>query len=954
MGANVGLVAASRSIGSGITETQQSITASKNGTVAAVRTFERRSPVATATDVVSQVSSTVWSNELRQMSDTSTYNSSQSDYMRSIPILCQLYGMKPFSPLYAFMGDIDITQYLVSCVEIVVNNVQGKFEGWDECGPLLNTGDYPRRHLAIPDVITGDVHYGQFLRGQQVYASIGGNEHNAICVAAETRKNPTTKVEEYVLYCVIPRNNGSITAPNITTPVGAADFGAGVGGFIYGRGQGINFNTGTSQTLTPYPGPQSGDQFAPGGYDVGKATIVSYNSSPTLKCNSSGHWYGYILFPNRLINSGVADLKFNDVITGETALATSEAMAQFTSSGTLTIQNRTIMNSWVSVPHTTTTTVHTPGSRVDTVIDTFIVDDPLTQSFVLPEEYRNGAWVTSIDIFFAQKASTETQPVTLQIVEMVDGYPSRNEVGNSTVIKLPVKITASTDASIATNFKFTNPVYLISNKEYGIKLLSNSVTYKVYIAQMGESTIQDITNVITKQPSLGVLFKSQNNSTWTADQNQDLMFRINAAKFKTDGIGNITLTNTNNSSDLIRLPPNPFKIITSSTTVLVKHPNHGRFAGSYVTYSGSNASIFNAEYLISSVIDLDNYLITVGTSQSNTDFVGGNLVKVNPQYKYDILTVVSGPNLSQQIGTNIDCYAKCSSNSAKDSAFSKIYLNTDFSTPNTRYLYTQRNETAILGGSKSLEVNIQLSTTDSTMSPLLDLTALKANLTGFNINNPAVTDINQSVDGETIFSGSAGLGFVAATKTIESSTVDLTQFTVGSIINISGTASNNDTTGTVMITDIDFSTATKKIYVSKTLTDETLGTAATIKRFDLYIDEISPNKGSASSKYQTREISLNNSSTAIRLMFGANIPNETSIEIYYRTSTASDLIKLADKKWTKFVVTLTKNIIGQFYDREVAIENLIGFNKFQIKFVLKTTNTVIVPRINKFRAIALA
>ena len=42
---------------------------------------------------------------------------------------------------------------------------------------------------------------------------------------------------------------------------------------------------------------------------------------------------------------------------------------------------------------------------------------------------------------------------------------------------------------------------------------------------MGESQIMGSDRTISEQPYAGVLFKSQNGSTWTADQNEDIKFK---------------------------------------------------------------------------------------------------------------------------------------------------------------------------------------------------------------------------------------------------------------------------------------------------------------------------------------------------------------------------------------------------------------------------------------------
>ena len=49
----------------------------------------------------------------------------------------------------------------------------------------------------------------------------------------------------------------------------------------------------------------------------------------------------------------------------------------------------------------------------------------------------------------------------------------------------------------------------------------------MYTARLGQTTL-DGSRLISQQPYLGSMFKSQNASTWTAEQNEDIKFRIKA------------------------------------------------------------------------------------------------------------------------------------------------------------------------------------------------------------------------------------------------------------------------------------------------------------------------------------------------------------------------------------------------------------------------------------------
>ena len=56
-------------------------------------------------------------------------------------------------------------------------------------------------------------------------------------------------------------------------------------------------------------------------------------------------------------------------------------------------------------------------------------------------------------------------------------------------------------------------------------MLSNCNAYNCYVGRLGEKVIGS-DRTISQQPYAGVMFKSQNGSTWTAEQNEDIKFKI--------------------------------------------------------------------------------------------------------------------------------------------------------------------------------------------------------------------------------------------------------------------------------------------------------------------------------------------------------------------------------------------------------------------------------------------
>ena len=173
--------------------------------------------------------------------------------------------------------------------------------------------------------------------------------------------------------------------------------------------------------------------------------------------------------------------------------------------------------------------------------------DPLSQSFYIdPGPYPQGVYVTSIDLFFKNKATEPNYGVTVEIREMLNGFPTRRVIAD-VARKENSEINVSTTGTVATTFTFKSPIYLSPDTEYCFVARpdGNSTGFDVFVAELGQF---DITNPeinlrITKQPAAGVLFTSANDFTWSARQNQDVKFKLRVAKFSTTTPGIAVLQN---------------------------------------------------------------------------------------------------------------------------------------------------------------------------------------------------------------------------------------------------------------------------------------------------------------------------------------------------------------------------------------------------------------------------
>jgi hypothetical protein len=159
--------------------------------------------------------------------------------------------------------------------------------------------------------------------------------------------------------------------------------------------------------------------------------------------------------------------------------------------------------------------------------------DPLAQTFEVSDE--NGVFITKCDIYFRDK-DTNGIPVTLQIRTVETNIPSNIILPFAEKVLTPEQVSTSNNASIPTTFTFDSPVYLESGKTYAIVLLSPSNSYNAWISRISESDVSSSGNssiIVSQQPLLGQLFKSQNSSTWSASILEDLKFTLYRASFVT-------------------------------------------------------------------------------------------------------------------------------------------------------------------------------------------------------------------------------------------------------------------------------------------------------------------------------------------------------------------------------------------------------------------------------------
>jgi len=375
--------------------------------------------------------------------------------------------------------------------------------------------------------------------------------------------------------------------------------------------------------------------------------------------------------------------------------------------------------------------------------------DPLAQTFMIDD--AGGVFLTSIDIFFSSKDANV--PVTLQVRNTVNGYPGQSILPFSETTLNPSAVSTSTDGSAVTTFTFESPVYVQENTEYALVLMANTTDYNVYVARLGQTAL-DSNRTISQQPYTGVFFKSQNGVTWTADQNEDIKFKIKRAEFE-NVTGTVTLTNK--TLDTRTLKTNPLRTTSGSKDITVFHPNHGMHGTSNNvtisgvasgTYNGIAHTDINGTYTAIKDITLDSYVITSGSSgnATSTGDVGGSTVVASQNRTFDVLNL-SGIQTMTLPETSLDMSIRPTTGKSVHGSESEFSLTADsnkvavvgkdniyFTAP--QMVASEINETNEMSGQKSFWNIITLNTTNTKLSPVLDTQRMSAFTITNRLNQP--------------------------------------------------------------------------------------------------------------------------------------------------------------------------------------------------------------------------
>ena len=235
-----------------------------------------------------------------------------------------------------------------------------------------------------------------------------------------------------------------------------------------------------------------------------------------------------------------------------------------------------------------------------------------------------------------------------------------------------------------------------------------------------------------------------------------MKFKLRRAEFS-NVTGEVTLTN--DSLGTRTLKQNALRTTNGSKVIRVFHPNHGMHGTSNNvtiagvasgTYNGLAHSDINGTYTSISNVTLDSYDITSGSSSNATATgdIGGASVTATQNRVFDVLNL-GGIHTVTVPDTNIDLFVRTTTGSSIHGSETEFALTTTankvavigndniaFTAP--QMVASEINETnESISGGKSFYTILQMTTTNTKLSPVLDTQRMSAFTIQNRLNSPS-------------------------------------------------------------------------------------------------------------------------------------------------------------------------------------------------------------------------
>lgn len=436
------------------------------------------------------------------------------------------------------------------------------------------------------------------------------------------------------------------------------------------------------------------------------------------------------------------------------------------------------------------------------------LNPPSQNFFVSSNMARNkeGIFLSSVDLYFSAKDSV--YGIVVEIRETENSIPTNNPLPMSRVRLTPDDISITGETHVA----FPGLVFLKSGKEYSLTLIPDGggANYRIHTAAIG-SRDSATNEVISRNWGEGNLYLPTNSAEWTPISNEFMKFKLYYAEFTANsgyaGLVNKDyefLTVANTSGDFM-LGEQVAQIGSDLPGVVDANSSSYVLNGSATSFT----TTFNAnDYItiMNSATDIDviridsianNTVLTLRKKPSFANSVAaiqktpvGTVDLFNTKYSQITLVDSTAANSTFVFAANASIVGADSGASATISSVDNKAVNqfqplftfqkpadtdlrlqgqvaddsytipaatalqlvgTNLIDTRAAVLASRSNEIVFLGGQKSMKMNVALSSTESTLTPLLDLAIPSIVTYGNRVNSNTTNEHTKNGAGQSKF-----------------------------------------------------------------------------------------------------------------------------------------------------------------------------------------------------------
>jgi hypothetical protein len=740
---------------------------------------------------------------------------------------------------------------------------------------------------------------------------------------------------------------------------------------------------------------------------------VDYNEP--LVTDVNGEISGQFRIPAGTFLSGANTFILTNSSTGSTTSADANAITSFVTNKSGIYESSNIIST--QQPAITISRFETVQNPI-TARQTFGISykDPLAQTFVI-QNNSHGVALTKVDVYFksrpesasASASAADNAPITLEIREVVDGFPSDTVVPYSKVTLYPKDVNPSDDASAPTVFLFSSPVYLKNNTEYALVLTpaGDNNNYEVWVGRLG-STIVGSTAIVDRQPNIGTLFIASNDAGWVSYADRDIKFTLYTAEFDYTLTGVMELKNK--KIDYITFPSSETlkpgdRIVQSTGTGTILYCNN-------ITHEAE--MLVNTGYFTSAnVVALSSPITgTITCTTGSTTVTGSSTLFTTDLTAGDILVNSSGTTIGTISTITNDTSLTLTSNAAVAVTAGVTYIKNQFAitvddnvvhviSPGLSYLNFKTTdvdwEYKIFNSSGSDTSYVTLpevsavtygerkiysySHEQQTLSPTLDpdeegTLMVKATVTASTDNISPIIDIEKTNVILMENYADALTDELSGTATTDNSTkiVSGTSSSYQSEV-VVGAVLRNDDDEVLGIVNGVLSDTSIQLYANAT---KTISTGETIKADNVASSEVTTRVG----QYITKNVELANNQDAddIIVYLNADIPPNTDVRVYVKLLSAADTNGMSGRVWTLLEKSRANSTISfanwQYKLRKNSVDETTAvgglntsdifqyktldnsatyttFKTFVVKIAMITSNPAVVPSVFNMGVVAL-